>query len=544
MIRRLAPWLILVYIVGAGVSLRYTINNLGINTDTADMLSETLPFRRAYERYRLAFPQHVDQLVVIIDGLSPELADSAALRLTEYLRQDTELFTEVYLPGADPFFRHNALLYLSESQLTKLSDRLLEIQPFIGRITRDPSVLMLADTLNRALSETGDGTKLPLDTVFAELERTITALLADQDYQMSWQRLILDADNGRSTARRYIFAKPVLDFSEPLAAEPAMLRVRAATAALELNAAHGVRVRITGDAALGYEELISAMDGVVIAGVLALIMVTGILIFGLGSIWMMLACLTTLITGLLFTAGFATAALGHLNLISTAFAILYIGLGVDYAIHICLRYRDQLAQGMEKLSAIAGAVKTIRGSLTLCTLTTATAFYAFVPTAFSGVSELGLISGTGMFINLLLSLSLLPACLAVLPAPATTKQDSSPAGYLDVPLRYSRQIIILSVIFALVAIVLLPQLHFDRNPLNLRDADSESVATLRELMEDSENPAMSITVLSPDATTKQAIATELAALPVVRDVISADNLVPEVTDLKLELIDDLALMLG
>ena len=100
------------------------------------------------------------------------------------------------------------------------------------------------------------------------------------------------------------------------------------------------------------------------------------------------------------------------------------------------------------------------------------------------------------------------------------------------------------MVFALVAIVLLPQLHFDRNPLNLRDADSESVATLRELMEDSENPAMSITVLSPDATTKQAIATELAALPVVRDVISADNLVPEVTDLKLELIDDLALMLG
>jgi hypothetical protein len=114
---------------------------------------------------------------------------------------------------------------------------------------------------------------------------------------------------------------------------------------------------------------------------------------------------------------------------------------------------------MDKLSAIAAAIRTIRGSLLLCTLTTATAFYAFVPTAFSGVSELGLISGTGMFINLLLSLSLLPACLAVLPAPATTKQGSSAARYLDAPLRYSRQIIILSVVFALVAIVLLPQLH-------------------------------------------------------------------------------------
>lgn len=541
---RVAPWLILLCGLGAVACLRFTALNLGINTDTAEMLSEALPFRQAYERYRLAFPQHVDQLVVVVDGRSPEVAESAAARLADRLRHDTDIFSEVYLPGSDVFFRRNALLYLSEAELANLSDRLLRIQPFIGRITRDPSVKQFVDTLGQAIDASDDAPGLPLDSVFMEFEQAVQGQLDGNHNRISWQQLVLGSRNDGQDLRRYIFLKPVLDFSEPLAAEPAMLGVRAAVRDLELNRDNGVRVRITGDAALGYEELMSAMDGATIAGVLALIMVTAILAIGLGSVWMMLACLTTLITGLIFTAGFATAALGHLNLISIAFAVLYIGLGVDYAIHVCLRYRDRLRQGEAKLEAIANAIRTIRSSLVLCTLTTATAFYAFVPTAFSGVSELGLISGTGMFINLLLSLVLLPACLALLPTPSVTGQRTNRATYLDGPLRCARPIRILSIVFGIVAMVLIPQLKFDRNPLNLRDADSESVSTLRELMTEGENPGFSITVLVSDTEDEDAIASRLRDLPVVRDVISAGNFVPETTDTKLDLIDDLTLMLG
>ena len=92
-----------------------------------------------------------------------------------------------------------------------------------------------------------------------------------------------------------------------------------------------------------------------------------------------------------------------------AFAVLYIGLGIDYAIHLCLRYREALAENTDPRRALPLAAGDVGLSLLLCAITTAAGFFAFIPTPYSGVAELGLISGTGMFISLLVSLTFLPA---------------------------------------------------------------------------------------------------------------------------------------
>ena len=55
-----------------------------------------------------------------------------------------------------------------------------------------------------------------------------------------------------------------------------------------------------------------------------------------------MATVLTLLCGLVLTAGFATLAVGTLNLISVAFAVLFIGLSVDFGIHLCLRYQEQV----------------------------------------------------------------------------------------------------------------------------------------------------------------------------------------------------------
>jgi len=545
--RRLALGLIPVFMLCAGAALLYTIKNLGINTDTADMISETLPFRAAYERYRQEFPLLVDRFVVVIDGATPEQADAVAERLAADLDLRPDLFTDIYLPGAGEFFARNGFLYLDQAELEALSDQLIDVQPFIGRLNRDPSLKTLADTVRQAIEQSTVESGLPLNPLFTELNKTIDAFLAQQPYDLSWRSLLKGEASTGEDLRRYLLVKPALDFSEPLAAEPAMEAIRQASDMILKGPLAGVRVRITGDAALGYEELISAMHGAELAGMLALIMVSIILFIGLGSIWLVLAALLTLTTGLMFTAGFATVAIGHLNLISVAFAVLYIGLGVDYAIHLCLRYREWLSRGERKFAALKSAVRDIRGSLLLCTLTTAIGFYAFLPTAFSGVSELGLISGTGMFINLALSLSLLPACLLLLPAPAVsgTVVPASPrSGFVDLPLRYARGIRRVALALSLIAVASLPQLHFDRNPLNLRDQSSESVSTILELMAESEMPAMSIAVLAPDAKSSARQAEKLGSLPVVGEIIGAQDFLPSVTDEKLGVIEDLSLILG
>ncbi|RMF99329.1 MAG: hopanoid biosynthesis-associated RND transporter HpnN [Gammaproteobacteria bacterium] len=527
--------------------LYYAQQRLQISTDTASMISAELPFRQAWERYKHEFPLSVDSLLIVIDAGSPEAADAAAGRLTEALARRQDLFVDVHAPGLDEFFRRNAFLYLDEDELASLADRLLEVQPLLGRLSQDPSLARFADTLTLALEEDELELGKELPRVLAEFEQAVAASLAGHDAPLSWQRLLAPPDGDGPDTRRFVLLKPRLDFSDLLAAEPAMQAIRETAAALQLDAAHGVRLRITGDAALAYEELLSAMRGAQLAGTLALFAISIVLLVGLGSAWLALASLLTLLCGLVMTAAFATLAVGHLNLISIAFAVLYIGLGVDYSIHICLRYRELLGRGLPQAEALREAVASVARSLAICSLTTATAFYAFLPTAFAGVAELGLISGTGMFINLGLNLVLLPALLQRLPVPPAWQQPPSggrAAALLELPRRHRAAVLGTTALAAAAAAWLLPQLEFDRNTLNLRDPQSESVATVRELMANSDDPLMSIEILADDDHAWTQRRARLEELPEVRETRSLDDFVPDADEDKLFIVDELALALG
>jgi len=544
--RGLAPLVVLGCLLLAGGALKLTFERLQINTDTADMISSELPFRAAYERYRDEFPAHVDMLVAVVDGPTPEAAELAALELAAALKRRDDLYEEVFLPGTGPWFEEQALLWNDLEELEELAERLIRVQPFIGMLSNDPGLAGFSRTLEQALAELDPSERAELALLLGGFSQALAAELAGEPFTLSWQELLLGEPTSPDERRRYLFIKPTLDFGELFPAEPGIRYLRQAVAELALPDGHGISVRITGDAALGYEELESASSGAERAGIMALLMVTVILWLAMRSLWLVVATLITLLTGLVLTAGFATLAIGQLNLISIAFAVLYIGLAVDYGIHLCLRYRELLARGLMKAQALQAAVSDIAGSLTLCAVSTAAAFYAFLPTAFTGVSELGLISGTGMFINLGLSLFFLPSLLLLLPAPPPQQRiaDNPVLHRLSqLPLHSDRLIRRAALALAGIALLLLPQLSFDRNPLNLRDADSESVATLQALMRESPTPPMNITVIARNAAEAARLAEELRQLAVVRDVVTLADILPAITDEKLQLIEELGILL-
>ena len=101
----------------------------------------------------------------------------------------------------------------------------------------------------------------------------------------------------------------------------------------------------------------------------------------------MSALILTLLAGLAWTAAFAALTIGTLNLISVAFAVLFIGLGVDFGIHFFVRLLDDDSADLP--SRIVDAGGRCGGVLGLCALSSAIAFYAFLPTDFRGLSELG-----------------------------------------------------------------------------------------------------------------------------------------------------------
>lgn len=546
-IARRAPWVVAATLLAAAGALYFSVHHLGVHTDTNEMLDPDLPFQRTYHDYRQIFPQYTDTLLVVIEAATPDRADQAADTLARALSQDRELFNSVYLPQGGAFLEEHALLYLDTDQLQELADKLAAVQPFIGKLTRDPNLRGLFTMLGTALKAARAGEPVDPAPLLNKVDEAVLATLNGRYYQMSWQSLI-QGDGDTAAERRFIVVQPHLDYSRLQPAAPAIGAIRQLVKTLGLDTAHGVEVKLTGEVALAYEELETAGRGAWLTGLVSLLLVGAVLLTGLRAWQLVLAAVLTLAAGLTLTAGFAALAVGNLNLISIAFAVLYIGLGVDYSIHVCLRYRELLGHGVAANEALQGALRDVGGSLLLCTVTTATGFYAFVPTAFAGISELGLIAGTGMIISLLLNISLLPALLALLPPLARPLRPEPRQAWISrlmrLPVHHSRSILAGATLLAVGAVVLLPGLRFDFNPVHLRDPQSESVMTFNALLKDSDSSPWTITVLAADATGARELAAKLERLDVVDHVLYLDSFIPEAQEQKTALLQDLSLIIG
>ena len=539
--------IILLCIAIAAISLNYTKNNLGMNTDTKDMLSPELPWRKLDLEYEQYFPQYPDNILIVVEAETPDQAIDAADMLYQQLLSETELFKSIYYPSALSIFKDSALLYLESDELQDLADNLAIIQPFLSRLTDDQSIRGLFSMLSEAIEALEDGEEIELEPLLLQINQALMAAANQETHRVSWQSLMSGEDNNKPINRQFILLQPVLDYSSLLPGKPAIDRINEIGQELGIEQNVGANIRLTGSAVLSYEEMISVTRGTEIAMILALCMVTAIMLFGLGSLRLMIATLSTLIFGLILTAAFATFAIGKLNLISVAFAVLYIGLGVDFAIHYCLRYRELLIDGLDNKEALQESSINIGSSLFLCAITTAIGFFAFIPTDYDGVAELGLISGIGMFISLIVTLTLLPALLGLMPLRVKSrkvKRSATINKLLLLPLTKARTIKILSVLVVVLLLGLLSGVRFDYNTLNLQDPDNESVQTYQDLLADSNTSPWTGIILAKGKQEALQLYDKFTALPLVKKVIWIDDFIPPEQDEKLIIIDDMSLLLG
>ena len=545
---RLARWanshawlIILTWLLLAGASVWLAATRLGINTSTTDLIADEVPYRQDNMALRHAFPVLDDVLVVVIDAPTPEQADGAAAALIDRLAPRTDLFEWVEAPAADPFFRRNGLLYMNRDQLTDLADQMATAQPLLISLSADPSLGGLFDILIGAMEASGE---MPppaqfvgfLDGITAEIE----ALLADQPGQLSWRRLMVGDTGPLGDGRRTVLARPRIDAPAQAVVRDGITVVRRVVDNLRLES-QGITVRLTGQPALSRAELETVSRGAVMAGVLSLALVTGLLVIGLHTVRLILAVLSTLLIGLMVTAGVATLTVGSLNLISVAFAVLFVGLAVDFGIHLALRYQEALSHRPK--SALATAVCGVGPALGLASLCAALGFLSFVPTAYSGLAELGVISAGGMAVALIANVTLMPALLRVLgPMPARRPVRSGDL-YVAFMERHRGAILLIAALLGGGAAAVAPLVQFDVNPLNLQDPNVEAVATYRELAGDPRMSPYTVQVLTPDMGQAEAVEGRLQSLEEVDAVMSISSFLPGDQDTKLEIIDGMALFL-
>lgn len=525
----------------------FTARHLGMDTDTANMISPDLPWRKELAHFNTLFPQNTGLLVVMIDGKTPDAAEDAAAALFAKIQSRKDLFATARRADGGPYFEKYGLLFLPVDQVQKIADAIIEAQPFIGSLTQDPSLRGLFDVFSVAMdgiiqkAASVDRIEKPLSAIAG----TLSDALSGGRQAMSWQTLLLDRPTEARDLRRLILTQPNRDFAALKPGAAATGFIRDSIKELGLTPDTGVTVRLTGPVALNDDEFATVAEGMGWALIISTVLVLLWLFMALRSVKLILATFVTLIIGLILTFAFATLAVGKLNLISVAFAVMFIGLSIDFGIQFGVRY------GQEKLEGgLAGAlVRTgtaMARPLALAAISIAVGFAAFIPTDYRGVSELGKIATGGMAITLVLNLTLLPALLALLKPKVLSGELGFAWGHAaDAWLvRHRRSVLAFWGVVAVAGLALSPRLEFDFHPLHLKDPKVESMAAIIDLMKDPIRSPYAIEIVAKDEASADALKEKLTKLREVYAVISASSFVPKDQDAKLAILQDLQLLMG
>jgi hopanoid biosynthesis associated RND transporter like protein HpnN len=517
---------------------------LGVTTDTGGMFASSLKWKQGADALAAAFPQNDALIVGVIDARIPEEAEATAAALADILRRDRKHFSSVSTPDALPYLQQNAFLLIGKQDLQDLLDRTIDAQPFLGQLAADPTMRGLFSALSLVAEgeKRGVANAAGFAPALGRFHVALAAAAAGHPGPLSWETLLAGKLAEQAGKYRFVLAKPVLDYGSLQPGGAAAKAVRQAASRLPFIADGQARLRLTGSVSLDDEEFATVAKGAVVGLAGSLVLVILWLYFAVRSWRLIVPILTTLILGLVFTTGFASVAVGTLNLISVAFAILFVGIAVDFAIQFCVRLRARRYNHPGLEDALRETGRRAGAQILVAALATASGFLAFTPTAFVGVAQLGIIAGGGMVIAFMCTLTILPAMLRLCEPRRDGREASLALLMIAEPLvvHHKRAVVGAFAAFALAGAALTPTLAFDGDPLHTKNQHTEAVVTLYDLMDDPlTNPYTSEAIL-PSLDAAKAIIPRLEKLPLVQDVLSLASFIPEDQGEKLAIIGDAA----
>jgi uncharacterized protein len=540
-----APVILISILLGI-VSAWHAVTHFSMTTDINQLISPNIAWRQREAELEKAFP-HFELIVAVVNAPTPELVEGATNALAERLAQQKDLFQSIEQPKGGPFFAQHGLLFESTADLTPQMNMLTQAQRLVQVLAGDPSLRGVIQTLQFGLLGVQGG-QITLDNMtwpMALGADTIEKATAGQPASFSWHELVQGHTAAPGELLRFLEIRATLDYSELEPGKRATDAIRKAAADLDIGSKYQAQLRLTGPVPMADEEFATIKENAALNATVTIAIVLFILWLALRWIRIIFAVFICVAVGLSITAALGMLMVGTLNLISVYFAVLFVGLGVDFGIQFSVRYRaerheiDDLREALLRTGRRAGA------PLTLAALATAAGFFSFLPTVYKGVSELGLIAGVGMLIAFATSVTLLPALLSVLKPPSEPEHLGYSAlapvdRFLE---RHRMAILIVTAVVVVAGLPLLYWLRFDFNPINLRSPKTEAVSTYLALRNDPDAGTNDIQILEPSLQVADEVAAKLRALPEVSRVLTLSSFIPADQQQKLPLIQNAAKVL-
>lgn len=526
-------------------------------TGRDDLMPKTTTFHRDYREWRQEFGDP-EEIVVVIESADPERAGRFGEKLAQALRADRKRISEVFFPFGLPFFRNNGLLFMPLSDLENLDRNLTLAKPVLKELAALPSVQTLFTFLTAEMERYRNN---PDPERLASIVFMLDNL--GEGFRQfggsgggappSLDDFFFRGPNGEESAiaragrMQILTVLPVRDSTSFVPAEEAIALVRAEVAKLQsLPEFRGVTAGLTGMPVIENQEMATSQRDIELATVLSIVLTVILLLLAFRGVLNTIAAMVSLIVAICISFGFATVAVGHLNILSMVFAIMLIGIGIEYGIQIVLRYREELAKGAERLDALQTGLNRNIWAIVMAAATVAAAFLTFAFTDFKGIAELGIIAAGGIVICVLASFTVLPAMLVIL---ARTRNSAAGAGQRNGSDRQPRFpglqralfghpgiVLLVTSVVAAASLYPLSRISFDYNLMNMQAKGLESVEYAHRLMRSKENSGYFAVVTAGTAAEAIARTKQLEALPTVDHVVSLFSFVPEDQERKLAIL--------
>ncbi|MBI1922368.1 MAG: MMPL family transporter [Geobacter sp.] len=552
------PWpIICVALVLAAVSVVYTVRNMEFLTGRDDLMPQNTPFHANYRAWQQEFGAQED-IVVVIESDDQEKAARFADGLYQRLQKNRTVVGSVFYPFGLDIFRKNGILFMPLDDIKGLRRNLTLATPVLKDLSAAPSVQTLFLSLTRQIEEYGgmDGNtpqaRQRLAGITFMLDKLEGGFARFDNGKTNFSMNEVFAGNGpdgkeslmESAGRMQILTVlPVKDEKSFVPAEKTVAFIRSEIAALTAKPEFTgvVKAGLTGLPVLEYEEMATSQKDIELATIISVVFTIILLLIAFRGVLNTIAAMVSLVIAICLSFGFATAVIGHLNILSMVFAVMLIGIGVEYGIQLVLRYQEELRQGTERMEAIRIGLEKNIWAIVMAAATVAAAFLTFVFTDFKGFAELGIIAAGGVAICVLITFTVLPAMMVLL-AQHRKRGVRSPLTPLSSPLTahlkralFGHPKIVIAVTLVLCALCIYPlaRLKFDYNLLNLQARGVESVTYAQKLMTNKENGGYFVVATAGSADEAAAKARTLEKLPTVDHVVTLQSFIPEGQEEKL-----------
>lgn len=173
----------------------------------------------------------------------------------------------------------------------------------------------------------------------------------------------------------------------------------------------GLAIRYAGQMEMLREQHQYMTRDLTLASILTFIFGIAIVAIFTGRLLSPFIILTGLGSGILWTFAIARLTIGHINIITGFMVSVLIGLGIDFSIHMFLRFQQEMQRPGTSTEALYRAIRGTFNSALTASLTTAGVFITFVIADFRGFSEFGLLAAIGVMLTYVSTFTIVPAIL-------------------------------------------------------------------------------------------------------------------------------------